>query len=272
MHRRGEPTQEQLPVSEPRRGASRVAPTPPAAADRVSRLQEPRHHPARAPHGRLRKSPARPATRSRSTNTRIPRDDPRSSQKRGYLEDKSRTLPCARIQKPLRPAATRVRRVPWRDSAIRRVPWRDWESASLGVSWCWTGCLLLKSSCPGFCDSGPGPSRGMRHPRAQGRGSRRPQTRRRRSRRSYADERDVARRLAQQCSLQPHSFAPLKNSLLRMRLSLPRFITSLALSCASNMPGRGREVQAEWPRTLAADRAELESLVYEGALVLNMHR
>ena len=46
-----------------------------------------------------------------------------------------------------------------------------------------------------------------------------------------------------------------------MRLSLPRFITSLALSCASNMPGRGREVQAEWPRTLDADRASFKALL-----------
>ena len=76
-----------------------------------------------------------------------------------------------------------------------------------------------------------------------------------------ADERDDARRLAQRCTPQPHSFALLHNSVLRMRLSLSRFITSLALSCASNMPGRGREVQAEWPRTLDADRASLKALL-----------
>ena len=33
---------------------------------------------------------------------------------------------------------------------------------------------------------------------------------------AFAVERDVARRLAQRCTLQPHPFAPLKNSLLRM--------------------------------------------------------
>ena len=38
-------------------------------------------------------------------------------------------------------------------------------------------------------------------------------------------------------------------------------LTSLALSCASNMPGRGREVQAEWPRTLDADRASFKALL-----------
>ena len=38
-------------------------------------------------------------------------------------------------------------------------------------------------------------------------------------------------------------------------------LTSLALSCARKMPGRGREVQAEWPRTLDADRASLKALL-----------
>ena len=41
--------------------------------------------------------------------------------------------------------------------------------------------------------------------------------------------------------------------------ALCRWLTSLALSCASNMLGRGREVQAEWSRTLDADRASLKA-------------
>jgi hypothetical protein len=46
-----------------------------------------------------------------------------------------------------------------------------------------------------------------------------------------------------------------------VEISGVRVITSLALSCASNMPGRGREVQAEWPRTLDADRASFKALL-----------
>ena len=67
---------------------------------------------------------------------------------------------------------------------------------------------------------------------------------------AFAGERDVARRLAQRCTLQPHPFAPLKNSLPRMRLSLPRFTTSLHFCCAGWTVTRGRELSGERPRTL----------------------
>ena len=36
-------------------------------------------------------------------------------------------------------------------------------------------------------------------------------------------------------------------------------LTSLALSCVSNMVGRGRELQGEWPRSLYADHASFSA-------------
>ena len=74
---------------------------------------------------------------------------------------------------------------------------------------------------------------------------------------AFAEERDDATRLAKRCYLQPHSFAPLQNSLLRLRLSSSRSLTSLALTCVSNMSGRSRELQGEWLRTLEADHVRL---------------
>ena len=134
------------------------------------------------------------------------------------------------------------------------------ESASLGVSWCWTRCLLPKGSCPASVTrSWSIPRNGP--PASSRPGSSQPSDSATSIEAAHAFERDGARRLAQRCTPQPHSFALLQNSLLRMRLSLPRFITSLALSCASKMPGRGREVQAEWPRTLDADRASFKALL-----------
>ena len=123
------------------------------------------------------------------------------------------------------------------------------ESASLGVSWCWTGCLLLKCSCPASV------TRGWSIPRNAPPASSRPgipppSDSATSIEAAYADERDVARRLAQRCTLQPHSFALLQNSLLRMRLSLPRFITSLHFCCAGWALTRGRELSGERPRTL----------------------
>ena len=134
------------------------------------------------------------------------------------------------------------------------------ENESLGVSRCWARCLLLKCSCPASATrSWSIPRNGP--PASSSPGIPTPSYSATSIEAAFADERDVARRLAQRCTLQPHSFPLLLNSLPRMRLSLSRFITSLALSCASNMPGRGREVQAEWPRTLDADRASFKALL-----------
>ena len=47
-----------------------------------------------------------------------------------------------------------------------------------------------------------------------------------------------------------------------MRCSEPSIgggITSLALSCVSNIVGRGRELQGEWPRSLYADHASFSA-------------
>ena len=132
------------------------------------------------------------------------------------------------------------------------------ESASLGVSWCWTRCPLPKRSCPASV------TRSWSIPRNAPPASSRPGTSPPSDsatsiEAAYSDERDVARRLAQRCTPQPHPIALLQNSLLRMRLSLPRFITSLALSCVSNMVGRGRELQGEWPRSLYADHVSFSA-------------
>ena len=148
---------------------------------------------------------------------------------------------CARIQKPT--PASRDSGAP-RPLARLAPPCATRESASLGVSWCWTRCLLPKRSCPASVtrswsiprNGPPATSRPGIPPPSDSATS---------IEAAYAVERDGARRLAQRCTPQPHSLPLLKNSLLRMRLSLPRFITSLALSCASNMLGRGCEVQAE---------------------------
>ena len=66
---------------------------------------------------------------------------------------------------------------------------------------------------------------------------------------AFAEERDDATRLAKRCYLQPHSFAPLDNSLLRLRLSSSRSITSLHFCCAGWALTRGRELSGERPRT-----------------------
>jgi hypothetical protein len=63
----------------------------------VSRLQEPRHLPAQPTASAESPGPRR---RGREPRTRESRGRSWSSQKRGTLEHKSRTLPCARIQKP----------------------------------------------------------------------------------------------------------------------------------------------------------------------------
>ena len=123
------------------------------------------------------------------------------------------------------------------------------ESASLGVSWCWTRCPLPKRSCPASV------TRGWSIPRNGPPASSRPGTPMPSDSatsidEAHAVERDVARRLAQRCTLQPHSFALLQNSLLRMRLSLPRFITSLQFCCAGWTLTRGCELSGEQPRTL----------------------
>ena len=126
----------------------------------MSRLQEPRHHPAQPTAAA--ESPAL-RRRGREARTLEFRGRSCSSQKRGYLEDKSRTLPCARIQKPtpasrdsgaprplarlgkVHPLGGSGRRVPWRDSG-KRVPWRVLVLDGLPAA---------EMLVPRFCDSGP---------------------------------------------------------------------------------------------------------------------
>ena len=123
------------------------------------------------------------------------------------------------------------------------------EGASLGVSWCWTRCLLPKRSCPASVTrSGSIPRNGP--PASSRPGISPPSDSATSIEAAFAVERDDARRLAQRCTPQPHSFALLLNSLLRMRLSLPRFITSLQFCCAGWSLSRGRELSGERPRTL----------------------
>ena len=123
------------------------------------------------------------------------------------------------------------------------------ERASLGVSWCWTRCPLPKRSYPASVTRSWSIPRNA--PPASSRpGIPMPSDSATPIEPACADERDVARRLAQRCTLQPHSFAPLKNSVLRMRLSLSRFITSLHFCCAGQLLTRGRELSGERPRTL----------------------
>ena len=213
----------------------------------MSRLQEPRRHPAQ-PTAAAESSALR--RRGREARTLEFRGRSWSSQKRGYLEDKSRTLRSARFQEPTpasrdsgapRPLA-RLGNAASLGATLER-PGRP-DSASLGVSSCWTRCLLPKRSCPASVIRTRSIPRN-RPPATSRPGISPPSDSATSIEAAFAVERDVARRLAQRCTPQPHSIALLHNSLLRMRLSLPRFITSLALSCASNMPGRGREVQAE---------------------------
>ena len=121
------------------------------------------------------------------------------------------------------------------------------ESASLGVSWCWTRCLLPRRSYPAsVARSWSIPRNGP--PASSRPGIPPPSDSATSIEAAFADERDVARRLAQRCTPQPHSFALLHNSLLRMRLSLPRFITSLHFCCAGWALTRGRELSGERPR------------------------
>ena len=154
----------------------------------MSRLREPRHHPAQPTA--CAESPGPSSTRSRSTNARIPRTimalaeaglprgqepnparrahpEPDSGQPRlGCAASLGATLEGASLGATLEGASLGATR----------------ESASLGVSWCWARRFLPKRSCPASV-TGAARSRGMRHPRARGRGARRPQSRRRRSRR-----------------------------------------------------------------------------------------
>ena len=123
------------------------------------------------------------------------------------------------------------------------------QSVSLGVSWCWARCLLPKRSCPAsVIRTGSIPRN--RPPASSRPGISQPPDSATSIEAAFADERDVARRLAQRCTPQPHSIALLHNSLLRMRLSLSRFITSLQFCCAGWALTRGRELSGERPRTL----------------------
>jgi hypothetical protein len=54
---------------------------------------------------------------------------------------------------------------------------------------------------------------------------------------TFANERDDATRLAKRCYLQPHSFAPLDNSLLRLRLSSSRSITDCDFTAPADRCG-----------------------------------
>ena len=122
------------------------------------------------------------------------------------------------------------------------------QGASLGVSWCWTRCPLPKRSCPAsVIRTGSIPRNGP--PASSRPGIPPPSDSATSIEAAYADERDDATRLAQRRTPQPHSFALLHNSCLRMRLSLPRFITSLRFCCVSWTLGRGRELSGERPRT-----------------------
>ena len=67
---------------------------------------------------------------------------------------------------------------------------------------------------------------------------------------AFAHERDDASRLAQRCYLRPHSTRLLLNSILRLRPSSLRSLTSLHFCCAGWAPTRGRELSGERPRTL----------------------
>ena len=123
------------------------------------------------------------------------------------------------------------------------------EGASLGVSWCWARRLLPKRSCPASV------TRGWSIPRNSPPASSRPgipmpSDSATSIDAAHAVERDDARRLAQRCTPQPHPIVLLQNSLLRMRLSLPRFITSLRFCCAGRALTRGRELSGERPRAL----------------------
>ena len=212
----------------------------------MSRLQEPRHHPAQPTAAAESPAIRRRGRKARTLEFRAPSW---SSQKRGYLEDKSRTLRSARVQKRIRAS---------RDSGAPRPLARLWkarplarlgECASLGVSWCWTRCPLPKRSCPASVTRSWSIPRNA-PPASSSPGIPTPSYSATPIEAAFADERDDARRLAQRCTPQPHSFALLKNSLLRMRLSLSRFITSLHFCCAGWAMTRGRELSGERPRTL----------------------
>ena len=170
--------------------------------------------------------------------------------RRSGATSRTRAEPCAAraSRSQLRPAATRVRRVPWRDSG-RRVPWGD---SGKRVPW---RVLVLdalsaaETLVPRFCDrSWSIPRNGP--PASSRPGIPPPSDSATSIEAAYADERDDARRLAQRCTPQPHSFALLHNSLLRMRLSLSRFITSLRFCCAGQLLTRSRELSGERSRTL----------------------
>ena len=211
----------------------------------MSRLQEPRHHPAQPRPLRNRRPFVDEVAKHERSNSA---DD--HGPRRSGATSRTRAEPChARASSSqLRPAATRVRRVPWRDSEGASLG-ATRESASLGVSWCWTRCPLPRRSYPASVarswsiprNAPPASSRPGISPPSDSATS---------IEAAFADERDVARRLAQRCTPQPHSFPLLQNSLLRMRLSLPRFITSLHFCCAGWLLTRGRELSGERPRTL----------------------
>ena len=188
MHRPGEPTQNSFPF--PNQDVEPVASHPHLPRNRTV-CRASRSRGSTLPnHGRCG-SAGPSSTRSRSTNARIPRTIMVLAEEglpRGQ-EPNPATARASRSQ--LRPAATRVRRVPWRDSARRILLGRLWKARPLGR----LGkarplaCLVLgalspaETLMPRFCDSELVDPAECATRELRGRGSRRPQTRRRRSRR-----------------------------------------------------------------------------------------
>ena len=188
------------------------------------------------------------STRSRSTNARVPRTIMVLAE--AGLPRGQEPNPAKRAPPEANPGQPRLRSAASlgasRDSASLGA---TRESASLGVSWCWTRCPLPKRSCPASVTRSSSIPRNGPHASSRP-GVSPPSDSATSIEAAFADERDVARRLAQRCTPQPHPIALLQNSLLRMRLSLPRFITSLHFCCAGWLLSRGRELSGERPRTL----------------------
>ena len=95
-----------------------------------------------------------------------------------------------------------------------------------------------------------GRPRGIRHPRDRGLRGFKDAASATLLEAAFVDERDDAIRLAQRCYLRPHSTELLLNSILRLRLSSLRSLTSLQFCCAGWALTRGRELSGERPRTL----------------------
>ena len=106
----------------------------------MSRLQEPRLHPAQ-PRPLRNRWPFVDEVAKHERSNSADHHGPR----RSGATSRTRAEPCAAraSRSQLRPAATRVRRVPWRDSG-RRVPWRVLALDALSAA---------ETLVPRFCDS-----------------------------------------------------------------------------------------------------------------------